>query len=89
MAEETGPAWIPNRAERNAATSQRDHGAGPPVEAPASNGRPNDTPLHTETPAYPNSTMASRAADARKRAQKQVDADDEVEDKAVAKSKRK
>lgn len=89
MAEETGPARIPTRAERNAATSQRDHGGGPPKEAPAINDRPNDTPLHTEVPAYPNSTMASRAKAREKRDRKQVDADDDVEDKAVSKSQAK
>lgn len=79
----------PNRAERNAVTSQRDHGGGPPKEVEPKQGRPNDLGEHTAPHPYPNSTMASRSKDRDKRGQKQVDREDDVEDKGVTASRAK
>ncbi len=58
---ETGPARIPDRAERNAATSFRDHASGPPSKADAHQGRPQDLEQGGWKGESMNSTLASRA----------------------------
>lgn len=77
MADDSSPR-ITDRAERNAATSFRDHGPEGTTEAVAVTGRPND-------PVPPNTTFADRA---KERGAKAVDSAD-VEDKAVGRSERK
>ncbi len=79
---------IVSRPERNAATSFRDNGGGDPVEAEAFNARPNDLELVTPEPALRNSTLAERAARAKKADAKQVK-DGDAEDKQVAKAESK
>lgn len=80
--EESSPR-ITDRAERNAATSFRDHGGGPPVEQEAVTGRPNDLVAGKVT----NTSFADRAK-ARAKGSKAVVAGD-TEDKAVGSSERK
>jgi hypothetical protein len=79
----------PNRTERNAATSQRDHGGGPPKVNEPKQGRPNDLGSFTAPHPLPNSTLADRAKAAKKRGQKQVDDETDTENKAVSKSESK
>lgn len=83
---ETGPARIPDRTERNAATSFRDHGGGPPSEAPNFTDRPNDLKISDHEWALPNSTLASRAK-ARKAVEKKQQAAADTENKAVSSSR--
>lgn len=85
---ETGDPRIVDRTERNAATSFRDHASGPPSEAPANNGRPNDLEIREHQWALENSTLASRAKRAAARNRKaKTDADtkqvDDGENKSV------
>lgn len=80
-------ARIVSRPERNAATSFRDNAAGEPSEAPASNGRPNDLEISAAEPVLPNSTFASRAKAAKQAQTKQVDAEADVQDKAVSRKR--
>jgi hypothetical protein len=75
-----------NRTERNEATSFRDHAGGPPSEAKANNGRPNDLEIKEHTWALANSTLAERAKKAKARNAKQVS---EGENKQVASAESK
>lgn len=61
--DEAAPARIVNRTEFNKASSQRDHGGGPPKENEPQQGRPNDLgSFEAPHPLGGNSTLAERRA---------------------------